>query len=175
MDLARLTYKSSWDSEDGEAANRAPIASVFCPILLTQILSSHIYGRDLFTSIPMKSPLLCWLTSRSPSPLLFLSIPDYSSRWMYGGGRKILAHEALLLFWVWGCAGRPALHHERESTVLLLLLRVSVRRVLRYLRRTHRYESSLKKLNYWGCSTAFIRQQQQIFFTISLVELQVSF
>lgn len=69
-----------------------------------------------------------------------VSIPDYSGRWMYGGRRKILAHEALLLFWVWGCAGRPALHHEGESAVLLLLLRVSVRGVLWYLRRTYRYQ-----------------------------------
>lgn len=68
-----------------------------------------------------------------------VSIPDYSGRWMYGGRRKILAHEALLLFWVWGCAGRPALHHEGESAILLLLLRVSVRRVLWYLRRAYRY------------------------------------
>lgn len=67
-----------------------------------------------------------------------VSIPDYSGRWMYGGRRKILAHEALLLFWVWGCTGRPALHHEGESAILLLLLRVSVRGVLWYLRRTYR-------------------------------------
>ena len=152
MDLARLTYKCSLDPEDGKACNRAPIASFF---------SSHLVNPN-----PQYSFLWLWfvyfctheITRAVLSDLsvsLSFTIPDYSRRWMYGGRGKILAHEALLLFWVRGRAGRPALHHEGESTVLLLLLRVPVRRVLRYLRRTHRYWVKFKGTYWLGFYTAF--------------------
>lgn len=60
--------------------------------------------------------------------------------WRVHRGRgPALAHEALLLLWMWDHSGWPALHHEGWKTTLLQLLWVPLCRVLRRLWGTHRY------------------------------------
>lgn len=58
---------------------------------------------------------------------------------MHWSGGEALAHEALLLLWVWDHPWRAALHHEGRTATLLQLLWVPVCRVLWCMWRTHRY------------------------------------
>lgn len=88
-----------------------------------------------------KTSLCVVIQHRVPTWLFFFvsSFLDHLCRRVHRGGGPSLAHEALLLFWVWGSAGGSALHHEGGAALLLLLLRVPLRRVLRLLWGAHWY------------------------------------